>query len=156
MTASEPRVCKGGNAWRVVRQVLAFSLLVTSCVGCAIHYYDKETGTEHLWGFGHLKMRAVPRAGDASHAPTNAAGAFVTGVRTLGFSMGAGQEFAGLAAGWDSRSRVIIAAENAEFCLLWPSNTIWLPRDLQDLFTLRLGEPPTNFLFQSTPTPLKP
>ena len=31
--------------------------------GCAIKHYDASTGTEHLWGFGHLKMKAAPSAG---------------------------------------------------------------------------------------------
>lgn len=119
--------------------------------GCAVHYYDAATHTEHLWGLGYLKMRAVPRDGNPV-APTNATVAFVTGVRTLGLNLGAGQDFAGLAAGWNSRSRVIIADEEAEFCLLWPTNSLWLPRGLKDpLFTLRLGDAPTNLLFQTTP-----
>ncbi len=23
-------------------------------MGCAIHYYDKDTGREHIWGVGHI------------------------------------------------------------------------------------------------------
>src|SRR5258708_18511956 len=93
------------------------SCLLAMSTGCAVHYYDKQTGTEHLWGFGHLKMRAVPQRGDESPF-TNAVIAFVTGVRTLGFQLGAGEDFGGLVAGWDSRSRIVINSENSHFYLL--------------------------------------
>ncbi|MFT4589665.1 MAG: hypothetical protein ACI8QF_003782, partial [Limisphaerales bacterium] len=46
----------GKSVWRAV--LAAVSLAFAS--GCAVHYYDKETGTEHLWGFGHLRMKAEP------------------------------------------------------------------------------------------------
>lgn len=153
--ASEPRVRGCPGTWPIVHAVVWLGLVLAGLTGCAVHYYDPKTGTEHLWGFGHLKMRAVPR--QSEHPPfTNAPIAYVTGVRTLGLNLGAGQEFAGLAAGWDSRSRVVIVAENAHFCLLWPTNTIWWPYGLRDLFTLRIGDPPTNFLFQSTTTSSHP
>jgi hypothetical protein len=81
--------------------------------------------------------------------------AFVTGVRTFGFYMGAGEEFGGLLAGWDSRSRMVINAENSHFYLLWPTNTVWLPWDLRDcLFTVRVGPdfPFANGLFTNHST----
>ena len=28
--------------------------------GCAVHYFDEATGTEHNWGFGHLKIKVAP------------------------------------------------------------------------------------------------
>lgn len=146
---------RGQRTWRVAQQAAGLGLVLGGFAGCALHYYDAANNTEHVWGFGHLKMRAMPRLEE--HPPfTNAAMAYVTGVRTLGLSLGAGQEFAGLAVGWDSRSRVVIAAEDAQFCLLWPSNTLWLTGGLQDLFTLRLGDPPTNFLFQTSPPSSNP
>lgn len=125
------------------REFVLGTLTLALCVcmlatGCAVHYFDKQTGTEHLWGFGHLKMKAAPRAEDGAVA-TNAAVAFVTGVRTLGLNLGAGEEYAGVTAGWDSRFRVIIKQEDSSFCLLWPTNSIWLPQDLKDIFTIRVG-----------------
>jgi len=117
--------------------VLCCALLFAS--GCALHYYDKSTGTEHLWGFGHLKMRAVPQRDDQPPF-TNAVMAFVTGIRTFGLHLGGGEDFGGLVVGWDSRSRMVISSENSHFYLLWPTNTIWLPWDLRDrLFTVRVG-----------------
>ncbi len=42
---------------KIVILMAIFSYLST---GCAVHYYDQATGTEHLWGFGHLKMAVHP------------------------------------------------------------------------------------------------
>ena len=42
---------------RAATQVCALILCAVLPSGCAIHYFDAETGTEHLWGFGHLKMK---------------------------------------------------------------------------------------------------
>jgi len=116
------------------------AVIVAACLltGCAVHYYDQNTRTEHLWGFGHLKMRAVPQKDDGV-PPTNAVMAFVTGTRTLGLRVGGGEDFAGLSAGWDARSRLTIKTEDSSFYLLWPNNSIWLPRGLKDLFTCRVG-----------------
>jgi hypothetical protein len=132
---------------------VSLGLLIMATSGCAIHYYEKQTGTEHLWGFGHLKMRAVPQRADQPPF-TNAVVAFVTGIRTLGAHLGAGEDFAGIAAGWDSRSRLVIAAEDAHFYLLWPTNTVRLPQALKDrLFTVRVGPdfPFTNGWFVTKP-----
>ena len=52
--------------------------------GCAVHTYDAATGTEHLWGFGHLKM-SVAAAQDSSKTQ-----AILTGVRTAGIRLGLG------------------------------------------------------------------
>jgi hypothetical protein len=117
---------------------LVLSAFILTANGCALHYYDRNSGTEHLWGFGHMKMRAVPQYGDGMPF-TNAVVAFVTGVRTAGLNLGVGSEFSGVAAGWDSRSRIIIRSEDSEFYLLWPTNTVRLPQDLKDVFTVRVG-----------------
>ena len=117
----------------------AFALFGAS--GCAVHYYDKESGTEHLWGFGHLKMRAVPRHSDRPPF-TNAVMAYATGTQTLGFSLGAGEDDAGVGAGWNSRSRLTIKAEDSSFYLIWPTNSLRLPRELKSFFNVRVGPDP--------------
>ena len=125
-------------AWLERLAYLASCAFILAANGCALHYYDRDSGTEHLWGFGHMKMRAVPRHDDETPM-TNAVVAFVTGVRTAGLNLGVGSEFAGVVAGWDSRSRIIIRSEDSEFYLLWPTNAVRLPQDLKDIFTVRVG-----------------
>lgn len=38
--------------------LIYFSSVVQS--GCALHYYDTESGAEHIYGFGYLVMKAPP------------------------------------------------------------------------------------------------
>lgn len=33
------------------------SCLALTASGCAVHWYDDETGTEHIFGFGHLAVK---------------------------------------------------------------------------------------------------
>ena len=109
--------------------------------GCAVHYSGKD-GTEHLWGFGHLKMRGVPF--DQEHV------ALVKGVQTLGLNFGVGEEDCYVGLGWDSRSRLSIVDTNAQITFIWPAHARLLP---DDLFRVRLG---TNCPFlPATPADLQ-
>ena len=92
--------------------------------GCAVHYYDRTSGTEHLWGFGHLKMKAAP--------PNEGVQALVKGIETLGVNLGAGQEDYHIGLGWDYRRRIVISS-NAAVRLEWPNG---------DFFNVRVGTAP--------------
>ena len=92
--------------------------------GCAVHYFDTKTGTEHLWGFGHMKMKAAP--------PNEGVQAVVKGTETLGCDIGGGQAEYHVGLGWDYR-RLIIISSNASVRLEWPN---------ADFFNVRVG---TNF-----------
>ncbi len=61
---------------------LVVGLLASCLCGCGIHHYDAKTGVEHLWGFGHLRMRV--------HPPTNGVQAVITGNQLVGVRVGAG------------------------------------------------------------------
>ncbi len=91
--------------------------------GCAVHYFNHETHAGHLWGLGHLNKRAAARPA-AGPSATNLAIAFVTDFRTRGLNLGFGEDFSGVAAGWDARSRAVIRAPDAHFCLIWPANIL--------------------------------
>lgn len=92
--------------------------------GCALHYYDKKSGTEHLWGLGHMKMKAAP--------PNEGVQAVVKGTEMLGFHIGAGQEEYHIGLGWDYRRRIVISS-NATVRLEWPNG---------DFFNVRVGTAP--------------
>jgi hypothetical protein len=113
--------------------LLAFLLLVSLHSGCAIHYYDKESATEHLWGFGHMKMNAGP--------PNEGVQAVVQGTETLGLNIGAGREDYQVGAGWGSRRRIVVSS-NASVRLEWPNS---------DFFNVRIGTRPA-FVTNSVPT----
>jgi hypothetical protein len=106
---------------------LSFLLLLN---GCALHYYNKETGVEHVWGGAHIRMKSAP--------PDDGVGAVVTGVETHGFSLGIGREASHLTAGWDNRRRIVIGS-NAAVRIEWPNSSF---------YNVRVGTTPpfgTNF-----------
>jgi len=106
------------------RTFLALCFALPPLCGCAMHYYDKATGTEHLWGFGHLKMKSAP--------PNEGVQAVVKGTETLGFSLGAGQEDYHIGLGWDYRRRIVVGS-NASVRLEWPNG---------NFFNVRVGTVP--------------
>jgi hypothetical protein len=92
--------------------------------GCAIHYFDPRTGAEHLWGFGHMKMKSAPVDDRAEMV--------VTGVETLGVSIGAGRDNSHVMAGWNNQQRIVLST-NTSVSLAWPD---------EDFFNVRLGRTP--------------
>lgn len=97
--------------------------------GCGIHYLDSKTGVDHLWGFGHLRMR-VP-------TPTNGVEAVIKGYTILGVKLGRTQEDYGLSLGYDDRKMILVNPTNAAFGIEWP-RAGW--------FNIRIG---TNIPFLS-------
>jgi hypothetical protein len=106
------------------RPAAALALFVLTS-GCAVRYYDAKTGTEHVWGFGHLRMKS---------APVQASGveSVISGTSTLGLSLGTGREDYYVTAGWDYRRRIVLGT-NAAFALEWPR---------ADFFNVRIGTNP--------------
>ncbi len=123
-----------------------------SQAGCAIHYHDAKTGTEHVWGLAHVKMRAAPSALSAPTASHPAAApALATQVETLGFGLhlgsGAPGAESGLSLGWDSRTRLFLPEEGT-LSLEWPTS---------ELFDVRVGStPPILAPAPSAPAPASP
>ncbi len=95
--------------------------------GCGIHYYDSKTGVEHLWGFGHVRMRVQP--------PAEGVQAVVKGYSVVGVKVGGSQEDYGVSVGYDSRRLIVISDTNAAFGLEWPTASF---------FSVRIG---TNIPF---------
>lgn len=118
--------------------LVAVPLVLT---GCAVHYYDRKTGAEHLWGFGHLKMKIPP--------PSEGVQAVVRGHETLGLDIGGGEDDYRIALGWQRRRQIVVSS-NAAVRFEWPNG---------DFFNVRVGTLPpwaTNSSAndsQSTPKP---
>jgi hypothetical protein len=108
----------GKSVWRAV--LAAVTIVFAS--GCAVHYFDEKTGTDHIWGFGHMKMKAT--------VPDEDRMAVVKGHSGLGVHVGAGADEHSLAAGWMSRRNLTITDQDAAFRLEWPSS---------DFFNVRVG-----------------
>lgn len=93
--------------------------------GCALHYYDKRSGTEHVWGIGHVRMKAAPVAENIDSV--------ISGTSIAGVSLGAGRHDYYVTAGWDFRRRIVVGT-NAALSLEWPT---------ADFYNVRVGaEPP--------------
>ncbi len=109
---------------------LGLGSLLLIAPGCAIHYYDPDTKTEHLWGVGHMMMRFVP--------PSEGVQAVVRGTDVLGASIGNADGQAYLTVGWHSLRRLETLSEDLSIRLEWPNS---------DFACVRLGsefpaEPP--------------
>ena len=95
--------------------------VLTCCVafflaasGCALHHYDEATGTEHIWGFGHMKMK-VPPCNEGLQA-------IVRGTDVLGLSFGIGEQQNYLTAGWHRTQRLDVVAESTAIRYEWPDS----------------------------------
>ena len=127
----------GNSLGRMNLALVGGALLLST--GCALHYFDPKSGTEHLWGFGHMKMKAAP--------PSEGVQAVVKGTETLGLDLGAGQDDYRVAAGWNYRRQILIGS-NASVRLEWPDG---------DFFNVRVGTLPPFATHQSpTNTPERP
>ena len=90
--------------------------------GCAVHYFDKKTGTEHIWGFGHMKMKVAPEEEGLQ--------AIVRGTDVLGLSTGSADKQAYLTLGWHRIQRLDIVTESTAVRLEGPNS---------DFVNLRVG-----------------
>ena len=109
---------------------LVLSLLAVLLSGCAVHYYDSETQVEHVWGIGHMMLKAsVPKEGLK---------ATVRGTALLGVSVGLVDQGGYLTLGWEKRQLMEIVDKDTAVRLEWPRG---------DLLNLRVGsEWPTEVL----------
>ena len=80
--------------------------------GCALHYYDPDTGTEHLWGIGHMRMKV----GETNEGVR----AVVTGTDTVGIAGGSGPSERYLTIGWQRLSRLQVLDSDTSIRLEWP------------------------------------
>jgi len=122
--------------------------------GCSISWVDEASGTHHLLGLGHLKMKAIQRIEGQQLPSTQQLDAVITQIQTFGVQVGIDQTFGGVTAGWDSRTRVILDPEGANFGMLWPTNSFWMPFNLNKYFTFNLTTNP--FQLNLTTNSVKP
>ncbi len=102
------------SRWRSPAQVVAAIAVAWLCSGCAVHWYDQETGTEHIFGFGHMKMKVAP--------PNEGLQAIVRGTDVLGASVGSADNQAYLTLGWHRCQRLDAIAENTAIRMEWPNS----------------------------------
>ena len=96
-------------------RILAILLLALYVGGCALHYYEKESGVEHIWGVGHMKMKAAK--------PNEGLQAIVHGTNVLGISLGKADKHGYLTLGWQRLEFIDVLKESTSVRLEWPDNS---------------------------------
>jgi hypothetical protein len=111
----------GALKWGVDRKakfcapiMMLFVVLMLAVPGCALHHYDKATGTEHIWGLGYMKMKVAP--------PREGLQAVVRGTDVFGLSLGIGEQQNYLTAGWHRTQRLDVVAESTAIRYEWPDS----------------------------------
>ena len=66
------------------------ALLLSSC---AVYYFDRDSGAEHIWGVGHLSMKAAPPAEEKQ--------ALIKRTTLTGIAIGLDNGSFGLSVGWN-------------------------------------------------------
>lgn len=94
--------------------------------GCAIYYRDAESGAEHIWGFGHLAMKATP--------PLNGKQAIIRKATLTGLALGIDDGSFGVSVGWDQRERLVVYDENTALTIQRPPSN--------DFFYFKIGSYP--------------
>ncbi len=115
-------------AWSLGGVLLCSGILA----GCAVHYFDTETGAEHIWGFGHMVMKAT--------APDEGIRTIVQGTEVLGVAASrVGGQYS-LTLGWARRHLLEVVDEHSSVRLEWPSSSFLRVRVGSEW--PRLQEPP--------------
>ena len=103
---------------RLINHILRFIVLFVFYIvlnGCALHYYDKKTGAEHIYGFGHMVMKVAPQSDEHKTV--------VLGTDLLGFGFGQNRNGGFLSFGWNSQRRIEIFNDNTTVNLIWPDSS---------------------------------
>ena len=90
------------------------SLCLTVGSGCAIHYYDPKTGTEHIWGIGHMKMKVA--------SENEGLQAVVRGTNTVGLSVGMADNQNYISIGWQQLQGLTVVPRGSALRLEWPDS----------------------------------
>ena len=97
---------------RVDLIVVAALALITW--GCAVHYYEEKTGVEHIWGFGHMKMKTAK--------PNEGLQAVVHGSDVVGLSVGKADQHGYVTVGWQRLEYIDVLKDNTALRLEWPDS----------------------------------
>jgi hypothetical protein len=116
------KICLPFHFLSRIMDALVVLVLIFPLNGCAIHYYDSETGTEHLWGIGHMRMKIGE--------PKERVRAVFAGTDTLGMAAGSAAYDRYIAVGWQRFTRLQVVDEDTAVRLEWPTT---------DLFSVRVG-----------------
>jgi hypothetical protein len=112
-------------------RAMSISILITMgflLSGCAVYYRDRDTGAEHIWGFGHLSVKILP--------PHEGKQALVQRMTLTGLAAGLDNGALGVSAGWDRREHILVYDENSTITIQRPPSN--------DFFYFKVGTYPPD------------
>lgn len=112
----------------LIAKISAFVIIVVLLPGCAIYYRDRNSGAEHIWGFGHLSMKVVP--------PDHGKQAIVQRTTLTGIAVGLDNGSLGLSVGWDQREHILIYDDNTTISVQRPPSN--------DFYYFKIGTYPPD------------
>lgn len=107
--------CFLAAATGLLRVVVLLGISLSMIQGCALHYFDEKTGTEHVWGFGYMKMKTTK--------PNEGLQTVIHGTEVLGLSVGKADKQTYFTAGWNRLESIDILAESTSVRLEWPNSS---------------------------------
>ena len=109
-------------------KILLFVIATSLLSGCAVYYRDRETGAEHIWGFGHLSMKVTP--------PLEEKQALIQRTTLTGVAIGMDNGSLGMSVGFDQREHILIYDENVAITIQRPPSN--------DFFYFKIGTYPID------------
>jgi len=128
------------SSWHLSSFILAIKISAVVFIGllqssCAVYYRDRDSGAEHIWGFGHLSMKVVP--------PTEKKQAIIQRTTLTGIAVGLDNGSFGLSVGWDQREHMLIYDDNTAISIQRPPTN--------DFFYFKIGTyPPDSGIIPDT------
>lgn len=114
------------SLFRLTLKLIVVGIIAFPMLGCAIYYRDADSGAEHIWGFGHLAMKATP--------PLDGKQALIRRATLTGIAVGVDDGSLGLSIGWDQRERILVYDENTALTIQRPPSN--------DFFYFKIGSYP--------------
>lgn len=116
------------SPFTLIAKISAFVIIGFLLPGCAVYYRDRDSGAEHIWGFGHLSMKVV--------RPAEEKQALIQRTTLTGIAIGLDNGSFGLSAGWDQREHILIYDANTVISIQRPPTN--------DFFYFKIGTYPPD------------
>lgn len=109
--ANRPHRGSASKAIQLRSRRLVIAAIALSCASlgqsCSFVHYDEDSNTTHVWGFGHLAIRATPASEDVR--------GIVSSVENAGFTMGSWRSSQFVSVGWSRQQAVEVIDDDTQF-----------------------------------------
>lgn len=122
------------SPFKLTLRIIIFLILGFHVTGCAFYYRDRDSGAEHIWGFGHLATKVTPTLEGKK--------ALIQKMMLTGVSVGIDNGSLGVSVGYDVREHILIYDENTAISILRPQS--------DDPFYYQIGTYPPIYLLIGT------